>query len=80
MALFVLGTCHPPSPAYISRAAALAAGIPAQVPVSTVNRLCASGLQAIRSIANAIETGHISLGMAVGVESMSLKYISVHPT
>ncbi|KAI0932244.1 hypothetical protein AcW1_000581 [Taiwanofungus camphoratus] len=67
-----VGTCHPPSPAYISRAAALAAGIPAQVPVSTVNRLCASGLQAIRSIANAIETGHISLGMAVGVESMSL--------
>lgn len=67
------GTCHPPSPLYISRAAALAAGIPAEVPISTVNRLCASGLQAIRSIAHAVQTGSISLGLAVGVESMSMK-------
>lgn len=68
------GTCHPPSPLYVSRAAALAAGIPETVPISTVNRLCSSGLQAIRSIAHAIEAGEISLGVAVGVESMSLKY------
>ncbi|KAF7791823.1 hypothetical protein EIP86_002847 [Pleurotus ostreatoroseus] len=67
-----VGTCHPPSPLYVSRAAALAASIPAEVPISTVNRLCASGLQAIRSIAHGIESGAISLGMAVGVESMSL--------
>ncbi|KAJ3475664.1 hypothetical protein NLI96_g11685 [Meripilus lineatus] len=67
-----VGTCHPPSPLYVSRAAALAAGVPADVPISTVNRLCSSGLQAIRSIANAIETGEISLGVAVGVESMSM--------
>lgn len=71
----VIGTCHPPSPLYISRAAALAAGIPAEVPISTVNRLCASGLQAIRSIAHAIQTDSISLGLAVGVESMTLKYV-----
>lgn len=67
-----VGTCHPPSPLYVSRAAALAAGIPAEVPISTTNRLCSSGLQAIRTIATAIKTGEISLGVAVGVESMSL--------
>ncbi|CAL1695916.1 unnamed protein product [Somion occarium] len=67
-----VGTCHPPSPLYVSRAAALAAGIPAEVPISTVNRLCSSGLQSIRSIAHAIQAGEISLGVAVGVESMTL--------
>ncbi|GBE78290.1 3-ketoacyl-CoA thiolase B, peroxisomal [Sparassis crispa] len=67
-----VGTCHPPSPLYVSRAAAMAAGIPADVPISTVNRLCSSGLQAIRGIAHAIESREITLGMAVGVESMSL--------
>lgn len=67
--------CHPPSPLYISRSAALAAGIPDSVPISTVNRLCSSGLMAIRNIAHNIQSGEISLGMAVGVESMSLKYV-----
>ncbi|KAG6911937.1 hypothetical protein DXG01_000185 [Tephrocybe rancida] len=51
---------------------ALAAGIPYDVPISTVNRLCSSGLMAIRSIAQSIQTGEASLGLAVGVESMSL--------
>ena len=69
------GTCHPPSPLYVSRAAALAAGIPDGVPISTVNRLCSSGLMAIRNIAHSIRVGEISLGVAVGVESMSLKYV-----
>ncbi|KAI9445300.1 3-ketoacyl-CoA thiolase [Lactarius indigo] len=67
-----VGTCHPPSPLYVSRAAALAAGIPDTVPISTVNRLCSSGLMAIRNIAHSIQAGEISLGVAVGVESMSL--------
>ncbi|KAI0793471.1 3-ketoacyl-CoA thiolase [Abortiporus biennis] len=67
-----VGTCHPPSPLYASRAAALAAGIPASVPISTTNRLCSSGLQAIRNIAHSIEAGECSLGLAVGVESMSM--------
>ncbi|KAG6842625.1 hypothetical protein C0991_000152 [Blastosporella zonata] len=67
-----VGTCHPPSPLYVSRAAALAAGIPHDVPISTVNRLCSSGLMAIRSIAHSIQAGETSLGLAVGVESMSL--------
>ncbi|KLO20292.1 thiolase [Schizopora paradoxa] len=67
-----VGTCHPPSPLYASRAAALSAGIPDSVPISTVNRLCSSGLMAIRNIAHAIQTEETSLGVAVGIESMSL--------
>ncbi|KAH9898425.1 thiolase [Cubamyces lactineus] len=67
-----VGTCHPPSPLYVSRAAAIAAGIPVEVPISTVNRLCSSGLQSIVTISNAIRTQQIQVGMAVGVESMSL--------
>ncbi|KAI0365223.1 thiolase [Pilatotrama ljubarskyi] len=67
-----VGTCHPPSPLYVSRAAAIAAGIPVEVPISTVNRLCSSGLQSIVTISNAIRTGQIELGMGVGVESMTL--------
>ncbi|KAH9849785.1 thiolase [Lenzites betulinus] len=67
-----VGTCHPPSPLYVSRAAAIAAGIPVEVPISTVNRLCSSGLQAIATIANSVRTQQIGLGMAVGVESMTL--------
>jgi len=67
-----VGTCHPPSPTYVSRAAAIAAGIPVEVPVSAVNRLCGSGLHAIRIIASSIQARHMSLGMAIGVENMSL--------
>ncbi|CAK5280542.1 unnamed protein product [Mycena citricolor] len=67
-----VGTCHPPSPLYVSRAAALAAGIPAEVPISTVNRLCSSGLMAVRNIAHAIQAGETSIGVAVGVESMTM--------
>lgn len=70
---FLIGTCHPPSPLYSSRAAALAAGIPHHVPISTVNRLCSSGLMAIRNIAHAIQSGETSIGLAAGVDSMSLK-------
>jgi len=67
-----VGTCHPPSPLYISRAAALAAGVPDHVPIQAINRLCSSGLMAIRSIAHTIQAGEAEIGLAVGVESMSL--------
>ncbi|KAI1797877.1 thiolase [Ganoderma leucocontextum] len=67
-----IGTCHPPSPLYVSRAATIAAGVPVEVPISTVNRLCSSGLQSIVNISNSIRGGQIELGMAVGAESMSL--------
>ncbi|KAG2149963.1 Thiolase, N-terminal domain-containing protein [Suillus cothurnatus] len=56
---------------YSSRAAALASGIPHDVPISTVNRLCSSGLMAIRNIAHAIQSGEISMGIAIGVENMT---------
>ncbi|WWD19968.1 hypothetical protein CI109_104441 [Kwoniella shandongensis] len=67
----VIGTCHPPSPCYEARAAALAAGFPESTPVQTVNRLCGSGLMAIRHISDSIRAGDIDVGIAVGYESMS---------
>ncbi|KIJ45303.1 hypothetical protein M422DRAFT_779193 [Sphaerobolus stellatus SS14] len=67
-----VGVCHPPSPLYLSRAAALSAGILDHVPIHTINRLCSSGLVAIRSIAQLIKAGDATLGLALGVESMSL--------
>lgn len=70
-----LGTCHPPSPLYVSRSAALAAGIPDHVPIQTINRLCSSGLMAIRSVAHSIQAGECEIGVAVGVESMSLQCV-----
>jgi 3-oxoadipyl-CoA thiolase len=51
--------------------AALLAGLPTEVPASTVNRLCGSGLDAVGSAARAIKTGEADLIIAGGVESMS---------
>jgi 3-oxoadipyl-CoA thiolase len=51
--------------------AALLAGIPKSVPGVTVNRLCASGLEAVAVAARGIAAGEISLAIAGGVESMS---------
>lgn len=66
-----VGTVLPVAPLYEARCAALAAGIPQEVPVHTINRFCSSGLMAVASIANAIRAGQIQVGLAVGVESMS---------
>ena len=55
----------------VARMAALLAGLPASVPGVTVNRLCASGLEAIGQAARAIATGECDLVIAGGVESMS---------
>ncbi|HHS89361.1 MAG TPA: 3-oxoadipyl-CoA thiolase [Rhodobacteraceae bacterium] len=55
----------------IARMAALLAGLPAEVAGMTVNRLCASGLDAIATAARAIHAGEQSLSIAGGVESMS---------
>ncbi|KAF2400962.1 3-ketoacyl-CoA thiolase peroxisomal A precursor [Trichodelitschia bisporula] len=56
------------------RAAALAAGFPADVGVKGLNRQCSSGLQAVVDIANAIRGGMIEVGVGAGVESMSQGY------
>jgi acetyl-CoA C-acetyltransferase/3-oxo-5,6-didehydrosuberyl-CoA/3-oxoadipyl-CoA thiolase len=55
----------------VARMAALLAGLPQSVPGCTVNRLCASGLEAINSAARAILAGEGDVYVAGGVESMS---------
>jgi 3-oxoadipyl-CoA thiolase len=55
----------------VARMAALLAGLPETVPGVTVNRLCASGLEAVGQAARAIAAGEAELVLAGGVESMS---------
>src|SRR3954464_11907881 len=55
----------------IARWAALAAGFPDSVPAITVNRFCASSLSGAISIAHAIRSDELAVGLAAGVESMS---------
>jgi 3-oxoadipyl-CoA thiolase len=55
----------------VARMAALLAGLPASVPGTTVNRLCASGLEAVNAAARAVKLGEGDLYLAGGVESMS---------
>src|SRR5207302_1235224 len=55
----------------IARWAALAGGFPDSVPAITVNRFCASSLSASISIAHAIRSQELDVGIAAGVESMS---------
>lgn len=55
----------------VARMAALLAGLPVEVPGTTVNRLCASGLQAIMDGARSIKCGEAEIILAGGVESMS---------
>src|SRR3954464_12831506 len=55
----------------VARWAALAAGFPDSVPAITVNRFCASSLSGAISIAHAIRSDELSVGLAAGVESMS---------
>ena len=55
-----------------ARMAMFSAGLPYEVPLSTVNRQCSSGLQAVANIANAISSGQIDAGIGAGVESMSV--------
>jgi 3-oxoadipyl-CoA thiolase len=55
----------------VARMAALLAGLPDHVPGVTVNRLCASGLNAVGDAARAIRAGEIELAIAGGVESMT---------
>jgi 3-oxoadipyl-CoA thiolase len=55
----------------VARMAALLAGLPTSIPGATVNRLCASGLEALNQAARAIMLGEGDLYLAGGVESMS---------
>ncbi|MEU6512459.1 beta-ketoacyl synthase N-terminal-like domain-containing protein, partial [Streptomyces sp. NPDC046942] len=55
----------------VARMAALLAGLPTSVPGVTVNRLCASGLEAVIQAARAIAVGDAHIALAGGVESMT---------
>jgi 3-oxoadipyl-CoA thiolase len=55
----------------VARMGALLAGLPVDVPGATVNRLCASGLEAVNQASRLIRTGEADVVLAGGVESMS---------
>ena len=68
-----MGTVIPTEPrdAYLSRVAAIGAGLPKETPAFNVNRLCGSGLQAVVSAAQAILLGDCEVAVGAGAESMS---------
>jgi acetyl-CoA acyltransferase len=55
----------------VARMSALLAGLPVEVPGTTLNRLCGSGMDAVGTAARAIKAGEAGLMIAGGVESMS---------
>ena len=69
----VMGNVIPTEPrdAYLSRVAAIDAGVPQETPAFNVNRLCGSGLQAIVSAAQSILLGDTDVAIGAGAESMS---------
>ncbi|MGQ3055666.1 MAG: acetyl-CoA C-acyltransferase family protein [Nevskia sp.] len=69
----VMGNVIPTEPrdAYLSRVAAIEAGIPKETPAFNVNRLCGSGVQAIVSAAQSILLGDCDIAIGAGAESMS---------
>ena len=60
-----------PGDAYMARVVAIKAGVPKEVPAYTVNRLCGTGVQAIVSATQAVQTGEAAVALAGGAESMS---------
>ncbi|MEA2213812.1 MAG: acetyl-CoA C-acetyltransferase [Solirubrobacteraceae bacterium] len=60
-----------PGDAYMARVVAMKAGVPKEVPAYTVNRLCGTGVQAIVSATQAVQTGEAAVALAGGAESMS---------
>jgi acetyl-CoA C-acetyltransferase len=60
-----------PGDMYMARVVGMKAGVPKEVPAYTVNRLCGTGVQAIVSAAQAIQTGEARVALAGGAESMS---------
>ena len=55
----------------VARMSGLLAGLPPEVPGTTINRLCGSGMDAVGSASRGIRTGELDLAIAGGVESMS---------
>jgi acetyl-CoA acyltransferase 1 len=73
-----IGDCHignvlqPGAGAGTARMGQFLGGLPIEVPVVSINRQCSSGLQAVASVAASIKAGMIDVGLAGGVESMSM--------
>lgn len=67
-----VGNVLPPNGAVFARMAQFEAGLPYDVPLATVNRQCSSGLQAVADVAAGIRAGTFDVGIAAGVESMSM--------
>uniref|UniRef100_G1SHI0 Acetyl-CoA acyltransferase 1 n=1 Tax=Oryctolagus cuniculus TaxID=9986 RepID=G1SHI0_RABIT len=63
---------QPGAGAVMARIAQFLSGIPETVPMCSINRQCSSGLQALANIAGGIRNGSYDIGMACGVESMSM--------
>jgi acetyl-CoA acyltransferase len=70
----VLGCAHPEAEQglNVARQVGFLAGLPDEVPAMTINRFCSSGLQAASIVADRIAAGGIDVGLAGGLESMSL--------
>jgi acetyl-CoA acyltransferase len=69
----------------VARVAALAAGLPDEVAAMTINRFCSSGVQSIALVADRIAAGAYDVGIAGGVESMTMipmggNKVSLSPT
>jgi len=62
----------------VARIMSLRAGLPNSVAAATVNRFCASGLQAIADVAKSIESRQLTVGIGGGVESMSMVPMGGH--
>jgi acetyl-CoA C-acetyltransferase len=60
-----------PKDMYMARVVGVEAGVPIQTPAFTVNRLCGTGVQAIVSAVQAIQSGDVGVALAGGAESMS---------
>jgi acetyl-CoA acyltransferase 1 len=59
--------------------AQISSRVPYTTPLSTTNRQCSSGLQAVANIANAITAGQIDVGIGAGFESMSAQPMHKQP-
>ncbi len=57
--------------ANLGRLAVLLAGMPVEVPATTLNRACSSSQQTVHSVSQAIDAGDLAYGIAAGVESMT---------
>src|SRR4029450_10079056 len=70
----VLGCAHPEAEQglNVARQIGMQAGLPDEGPAMTITRFCSSGLQAVAIVADRISVGSIEVGLAGGLESMSL--------